>query len=98
MEEIKKSKGYTCEEESSCSKTCVPNYEENSKQFYSEHLHDDDEVRFILEGSCFFDVRDKNDEWIRVSGIPGDFIIIPAGIYHRCTLDAKVKCVRYEKF
>lgn len=54
-----------------------------------EHIHRDEEIRFFLEGSGFFDVRDSSDEWLRIHAFAGDLIVLPAGIYHRYSPDEK---------
>uniref|UniRef100_A0A915I571 acireductone dioxygenase (Fe(2+)-requiring) n=1 Tax=Romanomermis culicivorax TaxID=13658 RepID=A0A915I571_ROMCU len=87
LEEIRRNRAYNYADEVTINKDSMVNYEEKIKMFAEEHLHTDDEIRYVAEGSGYFDVRDQDDKWIRILVETGDLIILPAGIYHRFVAD-----------
>lgn len=74
----------------------TPNLDAICAKFVDEHFHDDDEVRFVLEGEGIFDIRSRDDRWMRVVVEAGDLIVVPKDRHHRFLLtDSKtIRCVR----
>ncbi len=98
LDALKKDKGYVEQDEVALSPS-LPNLDEICAKFIDEHLHDEDEVRFVLEGGGIFDIRSKDDRWMRVEVEKGDLIVVPEKRNHRFMLtDAKtIRCVRLFK-
>lgn len=51
-----------------------------------EHAHMADEVRLFVRGDGVYDVRARDERWMRVFVGAGDLVVIPARRYHRFLL------------
>lgn len=95
LQEIRDARGYVAMDQVFLGET-TPNLEPLLEKFFKEHLHTDEEIRFVVDGSGIFDLRDADDRWMRVHLVPGDLIIVPPNKYHRFTLDEQktITCKR----
>ncbi|KAM0897823.1 hypothetical protein ACQ4PT_022291 [Festuca glaucescens] len=96
LKKIREARGYSYVDICDVCPEKLPNYKVKIKNFFEEHLHTGEEIRYCLEGSGYFDLRAENEQWIRVAVKKGGMIVLPAGMYHRFTLDSdnyiKVGC------
>lgn len=100
VDELAKERSYKNRDEITVSPQAMGDvYESKVKMFFDEHLHEDEEIRYIRDGAGYFDVRSEDDDWIRIRLEKDDLIILPAGIYHRFTTDENnyIKAMRLFK-
>lgn len=95
---LKRDRGYVQEDIVALSPS-TPGLDELCAKFIDEHLHDEDEVRFVLEGEGIFDIRSRDDRYMRVTVEQGDLIVVPANRNHRFMLTESrtIRCVRLFK-
>jgi 1,2-dihydroxy-3-keto-5-methylthiopentene dioxygenase len=75
----------------------MPNLEVILKKFDKEHLHNEDEVRFVVNGRGVFTIHNDADEIVfDVEVYPGDLLVVPDGTWHWFTLceDKTIQCIR----
>ena len=98
LDELAQKRGYGTQDEVKLNKD-TPNLPAVLKKFDDEHLHSDDEVRFVLDGEAVFDIRNNDDRWMRIVVEAGDLIVVPKGKHHRFELSdlCKVHCARLFK-
>ena len=95
MDSLKHDRGYI-EQDIVELRPDTPGLDAICKKFDGEHFHDEDEVRFVLEGEGVFDIRSRDDRWMRVVVEVGDLIVVPARRHHRFELTERrtIRCVR----
>ena len=81
IEELKKRGGYNTADVIDM-KPNTPNLDGMLAKFSSEHWHDEDEVRFTLEGRGLFHVHPENGDVTVIEVSKGDLIRIPKNTLH----------------
>jgi 1,2-dihydroxy-3-keto-5-methylthiopentene dioxygenase len=74
----------------------TPGLDAMLNRFNSEHWHDEDEVRFIIEGRGVFHVHPAGEPVFAIEVGPGDLIRVPSGIHHWFDLcaDRRIRAIR----
>ncbi len=77
----------------------TPGLEAMLAKFRREHWHDEDEVRFIIEGRGVFHFHPRSGPVIALEVAPGDLIRVPGGTWHWFDLcvDKRVRAIRLFK-
>eukprot|EP01018_Ginkgo_biloba_P016814 Gb_35556 [translate_table: standard] len=96
LQQIKKERGYNYWDVATVAPGMMEDYENKIRYFFQEHLHAHEEIRFVLDGTGYFDIRDYDEKWIRFRIEKGHLIVLPPGMYHRFTLGTNnyIKAVR----
>ena len=77
----------------------TPGLEAMLLKFSREHWHDEDEVRFIIEGRGLFHFHPPQGPVLALEVAPGDLIRVPGGMWHWFDLcgDRRVRAIRLFK-
>jgi len=74
----------------------TPGLEVMLNKFNSEHWHDEDEVRFTIEGRGLFHIRPRQGPVISITVEAGDLIRVPRGTLHWFDLcqERRIRAIR----
>ena len=74
----------------------TPGLEAMLNKFNKEHWHDEDEVRFIVEGRGVFHIHPKGKPVVAIEVEAGDLIRVPRGTHHWFDLcpDRRIRAIR----
>lgn len=77
----------------------TPNLKTICDKFVQEHHHNEDEVRFCVEGEGVFELFPEGDEALVFKAEPGDLIVVPAKYRHLfyLTENQMIRCIRLFK-
>jgi 1,2-dihydroxy-3-keto-5-methylthiopentene dioxygenase len=79
LQQLRDDRGYSYADIITVHPDHLPDFDLKLKAFFEEHIHDAEEIRYVLGGSGYFDVRDLQDRWVRVHVKKGDLMTLPEG-------------------
>jgi 1,2-dihydroxy-3-keto-5-methylthiopentene dioxygenase len=95
IDQLKAAGGYTAADVIDVT-AATPNLDAMLARFSREHSHDEDEVRFILEGRGLFHISPKTGPVFAIEVEAGDLISVPRGTRHWFDLcaDRRIRAIR----
>jgi 1,2-dihydroxy-3-keto-5-methylthiopentene dioxygenase len=95
IDELKARGGYTTADVIDV-KADTPGLDGMLKKFSSEHWHDEDEVRLIVEGRGLFHIHPASGPVFAIEIQPGDLIRVPKGTHHWFDLcgERRIRAIR----
>jgi 1,2-dihydroxy-3-keto-5-methylthiopentene dioxygenase len=74
----------------------TPGLEAMLNRFNSEHWHDEDEVRFIIEGRGLFHIHPRQGSVVSITVEAGDLLRVPRGTWHWFDLcqEKRIRAIR----
>jgi len=95
LEELKAKGGYVTADIIDV-KPETPNLDTMLKKFSSEHWHDEDEVRLIVDGRGIFHIHPPGEPVFALEVVAGDLIRVPRGTHHWFDLcgERRIRAIR----
>jgi 1,2-dihydroxy-3-keto-5-methylthiopentene dioxygenase len=95
VDELRRKGGYTTADVIQVT-PATPNLDTMLAKFNREHWHDEDEVRFIVEGRGLFHISPPGGPVFAIEVVAGDMISVPRGTHHwfdLCT-ERRIRAIR----
>lgn len=95
IERLKSEGGYVTADVIDIS-SATPGLDAMLNRFNTEHWHDEDEVRFIIEGRGLFHIHPRDGQVVSITVEAGDLLRVPRGTWHWFDLcqEKRIRAIR----
>jgi len=95
IERLKSEGGYVAADVIDVS-SATPGLDAMLNRFNTEHWHDEDEVRFIIEGRGLFHIHPRDGQVVSITVEAGDLLRVPRGTWHWFDLcqEKRIRAIR----